>query len=182
MDRLDLPDRIEWSDSTDRIECTLARQPAEPTDKIEPAEPTDKIEPAEPMDRIAPFDPMLRIEFSELIDHFEPLRSFIPAFSHQRLPGLLFGEGQPAVLQAGLLVLDLTQLRAELDQLGVVAGVLGQRLGQLGLLARQLAELALHPGELLLRGPLPCRRPGRRGGGDAARRRVACRLLLVFPV
>ncbi len=92
---------MDRSDSTDRIECALARQPAEPTDKIEPAEPTDKIEPAEPieriepaepMDRIDPFEPMLRIEFSEPIDHFEPLRSFIPAFSHQGLPGQLLGE------------------------------------------------------------------------------------------
>jgi hypothetical protein len=38
----------------------------------------------------------------------------------------LFGNGQPALLEAGLFLLDATQLRTQLDQLLVVAGLRGE--------------------------------------------------------
>jgi DNA-binding MarR family transcriptional regulator len=70
----------------------------------------------------------------------------------------LGGDGQPAVLQAGLLRLDRAQLGTEGGELLVVGGVRGQQVGQLGLAGREPVQLAFQPLELLTRGPLLGRR------------------------
>jgi hypothetical protein len=55
----------------------------------------------------------------------------------------LFGNRQPALLKAGLVFLDATQLCTQLDQLLVVAGLRGERGRQLRLPRGEPVDLPL---------------------------------------
>jgi DNA-binding MarR family transcriptional regulator len=88
------------------------------------------------------------------------MRILLAPFDAELLPRLfeLGGDGQPAVLQLGLLGLDGAQVGAKGGELLVVGGVGGQQLGQLGLAGCEPVQLAFQPLELLACGPLSGRR------------------------
>jgi DNA-binding MarR family transcriptional regulator len=87
------------------------------------------------------------------------MRILLAPFDAELLPLFeLGGDGQPAVFQVRLLLLDRAEFGAQRGELLVVGGVRGQRFGQLGLADRKPVQLAFQPLKLLARGPLFGRR------------------------
>src|SRR3712207_2068412 len=89
----------------------------------------------------------------------------ILAYRHRRRRGTpgsalrdAFGELEPCLLDLGALVLDGLELTLQLDDLGVVAAVLGEALVDLRLPLLELAELPFEAGQVLAGGAQLARR------------------------